>query len=95
MIGLRIFSWFFVSWSVYIIEANDHSYYTGIATDVERRFKEHSGTVCGAKYFNGRTPLRVIYQEDGHTRSSASKREVEIKKLSRLQKDLLITGATR
>ena len=81
-----------MTWSVYIIEANDHSYYTGIATDVERRFKEHGGTVNGAKYFNGRTPLKVIYQEDGHTRSSASKREAEIKKLSRRQKMMLING---
>jgi len=95
MIHGPILSWLFMNWSVYIIEANDNSYYTGIATDVKRRFKEHGGTVCGAKYFNGRTPLKVIYQEDGHTRSSASKREVEIKKLSRLQKELLITGATQ
>jgi len=84
-----------MNWSVYIIEANDNSYYTGIATDVERRFEEHSGTASGARYFNGRTPLRVIYREDGHTRSSASKREAEIKNLSRLQKELLVTGATR
>ncbi|MCZ6797520.1 MAG: GIY-YIG nuclease family protein [Gammaproteobacteria bacterium] len=81
-----------MNWSVYIIEANDNSYYTGIATDVERRFAEHSGAVCGAKYFNGRTPLKVIYQESGHTRSSASRREAEIKKLSRRQKQKLIAG---
>ncbi len=84
-----------MNWSVYIIEANDNSYYTGIATDVERRFEEHSGTVCGAKYFNGRTPLKVIYEEGGHTRSSASKREAEIKKLSRRQKIMLINGTTQ
>ena len=82
-----------MNWSVYIIEANDSSFYTGIATDVERRFEEHSGAVCGAKYFNGRTPLKVVYQEDGHTRSSASQREAEIKKLSRRQKIMLIAGA--
>jgi len=94
MIHRPIPSWLTMNWSVYIIEANDNSYYTGITTDVDRRFEEHSGTACGAKYFNGRTPLKVIYQEDGHTRSSASKREVEIKKLSRLQKIMLIAGAT-
>ena len=92
MIHGPIPSWLTMNWSVYIIEANDNSFYTGITTDVDRRFEEHSGTTCGAKYFNGRTPLKVIYQEDGHTRSSASKREVEIKKLSRLQKQDLITG---
>ena len=92
MIQGPIPSWLSMTWSVYIIEANDNSYYTGIATDVERRFEEHSGTVSGAKYFNGRTPLKVIYQEDGHTRSSASKREAEIKKLSRKQKIMLVNG---
>lgn len=80
-----------MNWSVYIIEASDSSYYTGISTDVERRFVEHtSGRPPGAKYFKGRTPLRIAYREDGHTRSSASKREAAIKKLSRAQKDLLI-----
>ena len=81
-----------INWSVYIIEANDHSYYTGITTDVERRFEQHKSGPLGAKFFNGRTPLRVIYREDGHTRSSASKREIEIKKLTRLQKQAFLAS---
>ena len=83
-----------MTWSVYIIEANDNSYYTGIATDVVRRGAEHGGSVRGAKYFNGRKPVRVAYQGDGHTRSSAGKREAEIKKLSHRQKIMLINGVT-
>jgi len=79
------------NWSLYIIEASDASLYTGIATDVERRFEEHLNCRKGARYFNGRSPVRVVYREDGHTRSSASRREAEIKKLSRQEKDLLIT----
>jgi len=78
------------NWSVYIIEVSDHSFYTGISTDVERRFEEHSTGPLGAKFFNGRMPLKVIYREDGHTRSSASKREIEIKRLTRLEKETLI-----
>ena len=81
-----------MNWFVYIIEASDNSYYTGITTDVERRFSEHNSGTLGAKYFNGRSPVRVIYQESKHSRSSASKREYDIKKLSRLQKELLIQG---
>lgn len=81
------------NWSLYIIEASDASLYTGIATDVERRFDEHLHCLKGAKYFNGRSPVRVVYREDGHTRSSASRREMEIKKLSRREKQDLI--ATR
>ena len=81
-------------WMVYIIEADDASLYTGITTDVERRFSEHlrhkSG---GARYFNGRRPKRVVYAESGHTRSSASRREAEIKKLSRAGKQALVRAA--
>lgn len=80
------------TWSLYIIEASDASLYTGIATDVERRFDEHLKCHKGAKYFNGRSPVRVVYREDGHTRSSASRREMEIKKLSRREKQNLIAG---
>lgn len=78
------------AWSLYIIQADDDSLYTGITTDVERRFSEHCGQATGAKYFNGRKPLEVVYREDGHTRSSASRREFEIKQLSRQKKKQLI-----
>jgi putative endonuclease len=78
------------TWSLYIIEASDASFYTGITTDVERRFEEHLNCQKGAKYFNGRTPVRIVYREDGYTRSSASRREMEIKKLSRREKQNLV-----
>ena len=81
------------NWSLYIIEASDASLYTGITTDVERRFAEHLEGPRGARYFNGRNPLRIIYREDGHSRSSASRREAEIKKLSRRAKQRLIASA--
>ena len=78
------------SWSLYIIEASDASLYTGITTDVERRFAEHVARRRGAKFFGGRTPLRVVYREDGHTRASASRREAEIKQMTRRQKQAQI-----
>ncbi len=81
-----------INWSVYIIEANDHTYYTGISTDVERRFGQHCSGPLGAKFFNGRTPLKIVYREDGHSRSTATKREIEIKKLTRLQKQALLAA---
>ena len=83
------------SWSLYIIQASDASLYTGITTDVERRFDEHAQGLKGAKYFNGRQPVEVVYREDGHSRSSASRREAEIKKLSRRQKQTLIASTRR
>lgn len=83
-----------VSWHVYMIQASDGSLYTGITTDVERRFNEHlNGKLSGkkgAKYFQGRKPEKVVYVESGHDRSSASKREVAIKRLRREQKLALI-----
>jgi len=78
------------NWSLYIIEASDASLYTGITTDVERRFDEHLQSQKGAKYFNGRSPVKVVYREAGHSRSSASRREAEIKQLSRREKEILI-----
>ena len=80
-----------MNWSVYIIEASDDSYYTGITTDIERRFKQHASG-SGAKFFTGRIPVKIVYKEDGHTRSSATKREAEIKKLEKIDKKRLIKG---
>ncbi|MGB0450178.1 MAG: GIY-YIG nuclease family protein [Porticoccaceae bacterium] len=77
-------------WYVYIIRATDQSLYTGITTDVERRFAEHQSGRAGAKYFRGRSPEQLVLVESGHDRSSASIREAQIKKLSREQKLQLI-----
>lgn len=87
-------------WYVYMVQASDGSLYTGITTDVERRFQEHLGGTKagmkgggkGAKYFQGRKPEKVVYTEQSHDRSSASKREAEIKRLRREQKLALVSG---
>jgi putative endonuclease len=76
-------------WFVYIIEASDNSYYTGVTTDIPRRFNQHSSGK-GAKYFRARKPVKVVYSESEHTRSSACARESAIKKLSKEQKRRLI-----
>jgi putative endonuclease len=78
------------AWYVYVIRASDDSLYTGVTTDVERRFKEHKGPEKGARYFRGRQPVEVVYSESHSDRSSAQKREAEIKKLSRQEKLELI-----
>lgn len=79
-----------MNWTVYIIRCDDDSLYTGITTDLDRRFLEHLGQPRGAKYFKGRKPLEVVYVENGHTRSTASRREAAIKKLHRDEKLKLI-----
>ena len=73
-------------WKVYILEAEDGSLYTGITTDVARRFNEHCHQQKGARYFRGRQPLGIVYVEAGHNRSSALQREAAIKRLNRKQK---------
>ncbi|MDH4018655.1 MAG: GIY-YIG nuclease family protein [Xanthomonadales bacterium] len=70
-------------WYVYIIKASDDSLYTGITTDVERRFSEHSDSRKGARFFRGRRPVEVVHTENHPDRSSALRRESEIKKLTR------------
>jgi len=75
-------------WCVYIICCSDNSLYTGITTDINRRFHQHQEG-RGAKYFRARKPLRVVFLEEGHSRSSAIRREIEIKKMSRAEKMLL------
>lgn len=80
-----------MEWSVYIILCSDGSLYTGISTDVERRFRQHS-TGKGAKYFRGRAPLAIAFREGGHSRNSAGRRESMIKKMTRLEKQVLIAA---
>ena len=77
-----------MNWQVYLIRCSDNSLYTGITTDIERRFRQH-GAGSGARYFRGRKPVEVVYLENGHTRGSAAKREAAIKALSRAEKVLL------
>jgi len=80
------------TWFVYIIEVSDGSLYTGITTDVARRFREHAESPRGAKYFRGRTPKAIRYVEAVPDRSVATKREYEIKKKSTAGKRALIAA---
>ncbi|OHE02914.1 MAG: endonuclease, partial [Sulfurimonas sp. RIFCSPLOWO2_12_FULL_34_6] len=64
--------------------------YTGITADLNRRLDEHNNSPKAAKYTRARRPLELIYFEEHKDKSSASKREYEIKKLSRVEKMKLI-----
>lgn len=79
-----------MSYFVYILECNDGSLYTGITTDVTKRLAEHNSSLKGAKYTKARRSVKLLYKESSIDRSSASKREYEIKKLPRLKKLQLI-----
>lgn len=82
------------NWLLYIIQSSDNKLYTGITTDLAKRWHAHLNTKQGAKFFRGRTPEKVLYVETGFNRSSASQREAAIKKLTRAQKlELIATQA--
>lgn len=79
------------SWKLYILRCGDGTLYTGITTDVEKRLRLHrSGK--GAKYTRGRGPLELMYREECGDHSAALKRELEIKALSREEKEKLIAN---
>lgn len=76
---------------VYILECLDKTFYTWITTDLDRRLKEHNWELLGwAKYTLARKPVKLVYFEESENRSLASKRELEIKKLTKKQKIKLI-----
>ena len=60
--------------------------YTGIATDLVRRVKEHNTSKLGAKYTRGRRPVKLVYSKKFRNRSLASKAEAKMKMLSRKEK---------
>ncbi len=70
---------------VYILQCNNGTLYTGITTDVERRFNEHQRGI-GSNYTRSNGAHRIVYVEKQKNRSAASKREAAIKKLSRKSK---------
>ena len=72
-------------WQTYIIKCSDDSLYTGITIDLEKRLAAHNAGK-GAKYTASRRPVHLVYREGAANRSEASKRENEIKKLSRNDK---------
>jgi len=76
---------------VYIVKCADETLYTGIATGLNRRIEEHNSSDKGAKYTRVRRPVTLVYNEEYPDRSTASKREYEIKKkMNRAEKLALI-----
>jgi putative endonuclease len=76
-------------WHVYIIRCRDGSLYTGIATNVERRFNEHQNNL-GAKYLRGRGPLTLVLKKRVGQRNRALRVERNIKQLPKLKKEALV-----
>jgi putative endonuclease len=73
----------------YILRCKDGTLYTGATKDMDRRLKEHNSGKA-SKYTSGRRPLKLIYVEECNDYSGALKREKEIQKMSRKEKDRLV-----
>ena len=78
-------------WEVYIIQAKSGALYTGITTNLDRRLADHKEGKQGARFFRISEPEKVVFREQQPSRSQASKREAEIKKMTRSQKLALVT----
>jgi putative endonuclease len=83
-----------MNWYLYIVQCSDKakSLYTGITNDLDKRIDQHNGLskISGAKYTKPRRPVKLVYSEKLNSKSEALKREIIIKKFSRVQKEILI-----
>ena len=76
-------------WHLYIVRCKGDKLYTGITTDISRRFAEHQAGK-GAKFLRGKAPLELVYQQTIGSHSDALKEELRIKSLSKRDKEKLI-----
>ena len=76
-----------MEWYMYVVLCFDNTLYCGITTSLEKRLKQHNGTLKGgAKYTRGRRPCKYIHKEKALSRSDALKKEYKFKKLSKKKK---------
>ena len=80
-----------LDWHLYLVRCRDGSLYTGITTNVARRFAEHQeNSGAGAKYLRGRGPLVLVFQKKLGSRSLALGVESRVKKLPKARKEELV-----
>ncbi|MEY4730684.1 MAG: hypothetical protein RL020_1842 [Pseudomonadota bacterium] len=82
-----------MSWWCYILQCADGTLYTGITNDFDKRMAAHNAGTA-SKYTRVRLPITPVYREASENRSVASKREAQIKRLTRQQKIDLISSAS-
>ncbi len=76
-------------WFLYMVRCHNGHLYTGISTDVARRFAAHQAGK-GAKYLRGKGPLELVYQKKIGTRSQALKAEIMVKNMPRPAKEAVV-----
>jgi putative endonuclease len=80
-----------MTWVVYMIECSDESIYTGITSDLERRWNEHRG-IEGSKFTGSHSAVKLLWTESHRDKDSAEKREMQIKRWTRRKKLALASG---
>ncbi|MFM2481511.1 GIY-YIG nuclease family protein [Celerinatantimonas sp. YJH-8] len=82
-----------LSWSLYLIRTRSSQLYTGITTDVQRRFNEHQqGGRKAAKFLKGKTPLTLVYSCQIGSRSEALRWEYQVKQWPKSRKEALVVA---
>ena len=79
------------SWHLYLVRCANGDLYTGITTNVERRFNEHNNN-RGARRLKGKGPLQLVFSQEVGNRSQALRLEHRVKKLSKPDKEALVAG---
>ena len=77
----------------YMLRCADNTIYSGYAVDPEKRAEMHNSGK-GAKYTRARLPVKLVYYEEFETKREALQREIQLKKLKRIEKEELISKFT-
>lgn len=80
------------AWHVYMLRTGAGALYTGITTDPRRRLAEHSAGKAGARSLRGKGPLQLVWQCRVADRSTASRLEARLKRLSKADKERIVRG---
>lgn len=76
-------------WYLYLIRTADNALYTGITTDVDRRYRQHQRGK-GAKALRGKGELTLAFAAPVGDRSLALRMEYRVKQLTKPQKERLV-----
>jgi putative endonuclease len=80
-------------WYVYFLRCADNSLYAGITTDLSRRLDEHNfSNKLGAKYTRVRRPVSLVFSEELSSRSEATRKEYQLKKLPKANKERRVSN---
>ena len=78
-------------WYVYILQCSDNTLYTGITNNLDRRLKAHNAGTA-SKYTRVRRPVEMVYREEVETKGDALRRELQIKAMTRKDKQALVSN---